>query len=66
MYCGINHLIISFPLASVVVGVVIVVVVVVVVVVDDDDDDVVVSLLWYLFGRFATARNTWLIIMYLL
>ena len=50
---GINYLIISFPLVSVVVGLVgitdVVVVVVVIVV------DVVVSLLWYLFGRFATA-----------
>ena len=62
MYYGINHPIISFPLVSAVIDVFIVVVVIVVVV----DDDVVVSLLWYLFGGFATTRNTWLIIMCLL
>ena len=48
---SINHLIISFPLVSVVVGLVAITDVVVVVIVVD----VVVSLLWYLFGRFATA-----------
>ena len=62
---GINHLIISFPLVSVVVGVVAITDVVVVIVVFVVDD-VVVSLPWYFLGRFVTAQNTWLIIMYLL
>lgn len=60
MYNCINHLIISFPLVSVVVGVVAIIDVVDVIVVDD----AVVSLLWYFFGRFATAQNTLLIISY--
>ena len=60
MYNGINHLIISFPLVFVIVGVVAITDVVDVIVVDD----VVISLLWYFFGRFATAQNTCLITSY--